>query len=107
MGRQKLKKVLTEIPESLDAIKQRQSAITELSAKLKMRQRLAAEGFVSKSVKETEPFVDWVYERMPFFQKKEVVIAFRVLPVLNGGRLLFGVCCALYKYIYSGCPPCI
>lgn len=83
MGRQKLKKVLTEIPESLDAIKQRQSAITELSAKLKMRQRLAAEGFVSKSVKETEPFVDWVYERMPFFQKKEVVIAFRVLPVLT------------------------
>lgn len=83
MGRQKLKKALTEMPENLNVIKQRQSAITELSTKLKMRQRLAAEGFIVKSIQKTEPFVDWVYERTPFFLKKEVVIVFRILPFLT------------------------
>lgn len=90
MGRQKLKKALSGTAESPERIKRLQDAITELSGKLKMRQRLIAEGLIVQSVQKTEPFLEWIDERTPFYLKKEVKVLLKALPLLTITSCYFG-----------------
>jgi len=84
MGRQKLKKLLTEPCTSKDEIYKRQEAVGELAERLWWRQRFMAEGMlISDKNREPEFLYNWAEERDEFYLKPWVIAAARLLPILS------------------------
>lgn len=83
-GRQKLKQVLENPPESTEKIRQKQDAIAELAKNLEWRQRLMAEAAVNPKIsKDPNPLFGWAKQINRFFLKPEVVFFLRGLPALT------------------------
>jgi Mismatch repair ATPase (MutS family) len=88
-GRQKLRRILTEKPESIEVIKERQGAIKELSQKLSLRQRVMAEGLMSKDkIRDPQELVSWSEDVKDYILKREVKLFLRVLPAVTVSTII-------------------
>ncbi len=84
IGRQKLKKILTEKPENEQNIYDRQSAVIELGTKIHFRQRLEAEGkIICNNKQDPRELFLWIKERSNYILKNQVIWALRVLSMVT------------------------
>lgn len=84
MGRQSLKRYLTQLCSDKDQIYKRQEAIDELAKKLWWRQRLMAQGMsISQETYDPKLLYKWIYEKNEFYLKTWVIMGVRLLPVIS------------------------
>lgn len=88
-GREKLKEVLTEPPVKIAAILKRQVAVTELARNLAWRQRFVAEAGMAKGLLNSpQAIINWGKTLDPLYQRLEVIVLARVLPIITCTFLL-------------------
>lgn len=84
LGRQKLRRILTDAPETISVIRQRQTAIAELATSLRWRQWFQAHGTaVSNQMRDPDFLFTWVNERHPFWLETPVIFTLRLLPAIT------------------------
>lgn len=84
IGRQKLKKILTEKPQNKQNIYDRQSAVIELGQKIYFRQRLEAEGkVICNNKQDPKELFLWMKQRSNYILKNQVVWVLRILSVIT------------------------
>lgn len=84
IGREKLKKILTEKPQNEQNIYGRQSAIIELGQKIYFRQRLEAEGkIINNDNQDPKELFSWIKERSNYILKKQVIWGLRILSIVT------------------------
>ena len=84
IGRQKLKKILTEKPQNKQNIYDRQSAVLELGQKIYFRQRLEAEGkVICNNRQDPKELFLWMKQRNNYILKNKVIWILRILSVIT------------------------
>lgn len=84
IGRQKLKKILTEKPQNKQNIYDRQSAVLELGQKIYFRQRLEAEGkVICNNRQDPKELFLWIKQRNNYILKNKVIWILRILSVIT------------------------
>ncbi|WP_406543068.1 MutS-related protein [Clostridium ljungdahlii] len=84
VGRQKLKKLLTEKPKSEQNIYDRQSAIIELAHKICFRQRFEAEAkIISNHKQNPEELFLWFKKSNKYVLKKQFIWTLRILSIVT------------------------
>jgi len=88
-GREKLKEVLTELPEDTGTIQRKQAAIKELARNLAWRQRFLAEARMTKRpLNSPKLIIEWAKTYDPSYLRLGVLILARALPIITGVFLL-------------------
>ena len=89
MGRQTLKKYLTEPSKNMEQINKRQEAVAELADKLAFRQRLTAEGLITPDRSDdNEDLYDFFKTKVEIYTKPWLIIGVRLFPVISIGFIL-------------------
>ena len=89
-GREKLKEALTEPPEGIGTIQNRQEAIKELARNLAWRQRFLAEARMTKRpLNSPQLIIEWAKTYDPTYLRLWVLIITRALPIITSAFLLF------------------
>lgn len=89
MGRETLRKYLTEPCKNKEEIIKRQGAVDELSGQLAWRQRFMAEGLiVPDKSQDNQPLYDFFETRYERYTKAWLIIGARLIPALSIGAIL-------------------
>ncbi|SHJ89670.1 MutS family DNA mismatch repair protein [Paramaledivibacter caminithermalis] len=84
MGRQSLKRYLTETCLDKEQIYKRQEAINELARRLWWRQRFMAEGMsITEEIQNPEILYKWANEKNEFYLKPWTIFGVRILPIIS------------------------
>jgi DNA mismatch repair ATPase MutS len=101
-GRHILVEFLTQHPNNLAEIMQRQKAIEELAGKLSWRQRFLAEGLVSANgIHNPESLIAWINKGDYFFRKSWIIFLTRLLPAVTVLSLLLASIIPIIPYYIS------
>lgn len=92
MGRQRLKKDLTNPCKRKEEINQRQKAVNELAAKLSWRQRLMAEGIIRRDQSDSNELLYAFFEtKYEIYTKSWLIVGARLIPVVSIGLILLTI----------------
>ncbi|MHB1654100.1 MAG: MutS family DNA mismatch repair protein [Desulfitobacteriaceae bacterium] len=84
LGRRRLRDILTETPQDLEEIRQRQVAVRELAGNLAWRQRFMAEGILNAHKRVApDPLLNWAGEINSFYLLTAVKVIFRLVPAVT------------------------
>jgi len=83
LGRQKLKDLLENHPDSADEIYARQEAVTELSDNLTFRQMFMADGmFIKGEINDPQSLFEWAEQKSELFGRNSIKAIIRLMPLL-------------------------
>ncbi|MFC0904660.1 DNA mismatch repair protein [Clostridium sp. MT-14] len=89
IGRQKLKKLLTEKPQDKQNIYDRQSTVVELAHKIYFRQQFEAEGkMIPNNKQNSKELFSWLKEGKDYILKKQLIWALRILSTVTAATTL-------------------